>query len=38
MNQADEKNSPKYCYSNPLNPFLCIFIALKCFAALHEET
>ena len=38
MDQAGEKTSPKNCYSNPFNPFVCIFTALGCFVALNEET
>ena len=28
MDQAGEKNSPKICYSNPFNLFVCIITAL----------
>ena len=38
MDQAGEKTSPKNCYGNPFNPFVCIFTALGCFVALNEET
>lgn len=32
-----KKCSPKNCYANPYNPFICLFTALACYLAIFDE-
>lgn len=38
MDKTGEFVQEKNCYSNPFNPFVCIFTALGCYLSIYSET
>jgi hypothetical protein len=38
MDKTGEFVQEKHCYSNPYNPFVCIFTALGCYLSIYSET
>jgi len=35
--RAGEHTTEKHCYANPLNPFVCLFLAMGCYLCINQQ-